>query len=285
MTRAVRARMPPSPWLSARITRSRYLIEMTMINAQNASDAMPSALSSVTGRWWCSNDSLKAYSGLVPMSPKTTPRAPRARAPMPMPVPWPGAVSPRNSAFTSSAVGWGALAPSAVGSCTSRAIGSRPYFPLHGQEAAETGDVHQRLALADAAAHHQGADGRRRGLVPPLGATLLDQPVDAVQGEELGLGAHRIGRRELIDAHLRRDVLHARVDQVVATALVADERAQPLPPRTQRQLGGAGDGVVDGDDPACLDHTGRPANPRCGVVLDRGPRTVRRDGRQPRREG
>ena len=36
--------MPPSPRLSARITRSRYLIEMTMIRAQKINDKMPSTL-------------------------------------------------------------------------------------------------------------------------------------------------------------------------------------------------------------------------------------------------
>ena len=41
--------MPPSPWLSARITSARYLIEMMMISAQKAIDATPSALVSMTG--------------------------------------------------------------------------------------------------------------------------------------------------------------------------------------------------------------------------------------------
>ena len=40
--------MPPSPRLSARITSARYLMEMMMISAQNAIDATPSALVSVT---------------------------------------------------------------------------------------------------------------------------------------------------------------------------------------------------------------------------------------------
>ena len=33
--------MPPSPWLSARITNERYLIEMITISAQNTIDATP----------------------------------------------------------------------------------------------------------------------------------------------------------------------------------------------------------------------------------------------------
>ena len=36
--------MPPSPWLSARITSARYLIEMMMISAQNTTDATPSVV-------------------------------------------------------------------------------------------------------------------------------------------------------------------------------------------------------------------------------------------------
>ena len=75
--------MPPSPRLSARITRARYLIEMMMMRAHSAIDAMPSALVSTTARCWCSNASRNAYSGLVPMSPNTTPSAPNARAPVP----------------------------------------------------------------------------------------------------------------------------------------------------------------------------------------------------------
>ena len=60
MTRAVRARIPPSPWFSARMTSARYLIEMMTIRAQNAIDATPRALVSSTGRSWCSNASRKA---------------------------------------------------------------------------------------------------------------------------------------------------------------------------------------------------------------------------------
>ena len=57
MTSDVSARMPPSPWLSARITSSRYLRQITMISDQNASDAMPYAIVTLIGSsaWW--NDS------------------------------------------------------------------------------------------------------------------------------------------------------------------------------------------------------------------------------------
>ncbi len=76
---AVSARMPPSPWLSARITSARYLTEMMTTSAQNTTEATPYALAWVTARSACSNDSRNAYNGLVPMSPYTIPRAPNAR--------------------------------------------------------------------------------------------------------------------------------------------------------------------------------------------------------------
>ena len=46
MISAVRARIPPSPWLSARITSARYLTQMITTNAQNASDATPERIDS-----------------------------------------------------------------------------------------------------------------------------------------------------------------------------------------------------------------------------------------------
>lgn len=58
-------------------------MEMMTISAQKAIDATPSALVSTTGRSWCSNASRKAYGGLVPISPNTTPSAPSANAPVP----------------------------------------------------------------------------------------------------------------------------------------------------------------------------------------------------------
>ncbi len=40
--------MPPSPWLSARMIRIAYLIEMTTISDQKISDTMPMTDSGVT---------------------------------------------------------------------------------------------------------------------------------------------------------------------------------------------------------------------------------------------
>ena len=52
--------MPPSPWLSARITITRYLIVTTRIMAHSISDSTPSTCDSVTAIAWCSSDSRKA---------------------------------------------------------------------------------------------------------------------------------------------------------------------------------------------------------------------------------
>ena len=77
--------MPPSPPLSARRMKVTYLIDTIRVIAQNtremtpytSSGAVPTALLSAVKTVWI------AYRGLVPMSPKTTPRAPRVRAAMP----------------------------------------------------------------------------------------------------------------------------------------------------------------------------------------------------------
>lgn len=60
ITSAVNARIPPSPWLSARITRKRYLIEMTISNDQNTTDATPYAFAAETSSSECSNASRRA---------------------------------------------------------------------------------------------------------------------------------------------------------------------------------------------------------------------------------
>src|SRR5664280_1770825 len=76
---ATSARMPPSPSLSARITRATYLRETRIVIDQNTIEMIPKTSTGVGRTVLCSM--LKAvcneYSGLVPMSPKTTPSAPR----------------------------------------------------------------------------------------------------------------------------------------------------------------------------------------------------------------
>jgi len=73
---AISAMMPPSPRLSARMMSTTYFSDTTIISAQKIVDSPPRMLSGVSGMPWSGeNVSLTAYSGLVPMSPKTTPSA------------------------------------------------------------------------------------------------------------------------------------------------------------------------------------------------------------------
>ena len=75
--------IPPSPSLSARITSRTYVTVTMIVTDQKISETTPKMLScdTLTG---CGSPGLKSvwtvYSGLVPMSPKTTPSAPTARA-------------------------------------------------------------------------------------------------------------------------------------------------------------------------------------------------------------
>jgi hypothetical protein len=68
---AIKAMMPPSPLLSARVMKVTYFRLTTIISDQKISDRMPRTLSGVIGTgWWAPpKTSLSAYSGLVPMSP------------------------------------------------------------------------------------------------------------------------------------------------------------------------------------------------------------------------
>ncbi len=63
--------MPPSPLLFARMMKTMYLMDTTIISAQNTSDRMPRTFASSIGTGWCAppKTSFSAYSGLVPMSP------------------------------------------------------------------------------------------------------------------------------------------------------------------------------------------------------------------------
>ena len=76
-----REKIPPSPRLSACRTSQAYLIAMTMVSDQKNRLSTPSTVDGSRGiPWWAESDSLMAYRGLVPMSPKTTPRASMVRA-------------------------------------------------------------------------------------------------------------------------------------------------------------------------------------------------------------
>ena len=48
------ARIPPSPWLSARMMNVRYLMEIASVRAQKKSDTIPRTLSGVARIGWCS---------------------------------------------------------------------------------------------------------------------------------------------------------------------------------------------------------------------------------------
>ena len=82
--RAISAMIPPSPSLSARITNRTYVTVTMIVTDQKISETTPKTLScdTLTG---CGSPGLKTvwtvYNGLVPMSPKTTPKAPTASAP------------------------------------------------------------------------------------------------------------------------------------------------------------------------------------------------------------
>ncbi len=79
-TSATRAMMPPSPRLSAPMTKVTYLTETTRTIAQTTSEIIPST-PATSGRTPCTAKmELIAYRGLVPISPKTMPSAPRVKA-------------------------------------------------------------------------------------------------------------------------------------------------------------------------------------------------------------
>src|SRR3954447_24091567 len=73
---AISAITPPAPSFDARITNSTYLTVTTMTRLQKNSDSTPSTFCSVSFRPIDeANAAWNAYSGEVPMSPKTTPSA------------------------------------------------------------------------------------------------------------------------------------------------------------------------------------------------------------------
>src|ERR1700722_11741331 len=71
----IKARIPPSPRLSARMTNRQYLIEIVTIKVQMIRDRMPSALWGVNRPPVACTTVCRVYKGLVPRSPKTTPSA------------------------------------------------------------------------------------------------------------------------------------------------------------------------------------------------------------------
>ena len=71
----IKASIPPSPRLSARMTNRQYLTETVMIKVQTMSERMPMALSGVNWPPVACTTVCSVYNGLVPRSPNTTPKA------------------------------------------------------------------------------------------------------------------------------------------------------------------------------------------------------------------
>ncbi len=67
--------IPPSPLLSARMITMTYLKLMVSIMHQKIRDRIPSTEASLMARCAVRKHWRSAYSGLVPISPKTTPSA------------------------------------------------------------------------------------------------------------------------------------------------------------------------------------------------------------------
>jgi hypothetical protein len=77
--------MPPSPPLSARMMNVTYLTETIIVIDQNTSEITPKTSPRMARTaWWSAVEMVcMAYSGLVPISPNTTPSAPTVRAAIP----------------------------------------------------------------------------------------------------------------------------------------------------------------------------------------------------------
>ena len=74
--------MPPSPLLLARMMKVMYLIETTAMSDQKIIDNTPSMFKIFSSRILFPIEKISRieYRGLVPISPKTTPRAAKDRA-------------------------------------------------------------------------------------------------------------------------------------------------------------------------------------------------------------
>src|ERR1700719_5122709 len=73
----IKARIPPSPSLSMRMANVTYLTDVTMISVQITRDSDPSTVNASGLSPARFNTVFRVYSGLVPISPNTTPSAPR----------------------------------------------------------------------------------------------------------------------------------------------------------------------------------------------------------------
>src|SRR5262249_53616067 len=84
---AVSDMIPPSPLSSARMMKLTYNTDTIIVSVQKTSEITPYTCDCVACTAWLSDvkTACTAYNGLVPMSPYTTPRAPKARAATPAP--------------------------------------------------------------------------------------------------------------------------------------------------------------------------------------------------------
>src|SRR5438094_6761215 len=108
---------PPSPSLSARMMNITYLIDTISVSDQNTSDTTPYTSPAVgrTAPLSMEKTVWIAYSGLVPMSPNTTPSAPSASARPEVAAAGRGAVSPA------------AVSPAAAGGASSVCASTTPH--------------------------------------------------------------------------------------------------------------------------------------------------------------
>src|SRR5438874_11650519 len=113
---------PPSPSLSARMMNITYLIDTISVSDQNTSDTTPYTSPAVgrTAPLSMEKTVWIAYSGLVPMSPNTTPSAPSASARPEVAAAGRGAVSP-------AAVSPAAVSPAAAGGASSVCASTTPH--------------------------------------------------------------------------------------------------------------------------------------------------------------
>jgi hypothetical protein len=79
-TRLYKAKMPPSPWLSAFMAMTTYLTVVTRVMVQMTSESAPRMSSSVTDAMppLPLTIAFITYMGEVPMSPYTTPNVTRS---------------------------------------------------------------------------------------------------------------------------------------------------------------------------------------------------------------
>src|SRR6202035_2123514 len=73
----IKARIPPSPSLLMRMAKVTYLTDVTMIRVQITRDSDPSTVNASGLSPARFNTVFRVYSGLVPISPNTTPSAAR----------------------------------------------------------------------------------------------------------------------------------------------------------------------------------------------------------------